>query len=244
MGARRGWRPLLLALVLAAAGPAVAGGGLALHPLRVDLTPEQRGAAVTLRNEGSTRKTIEVEAMAWAQPDGGEHHAPTRALLVSPPLFFLAPGASQTVRIGRPLSAGTVGDVEQAYRVFFREVPPAVPPDGGALRVAVRLGIPVFVAPREAQPALHWQALLGPDGTIALTLINRGTRHARAVDVRLLAPDGDAVLARAEGFRYVLAGARQSWQLLPSVALQPGAYRVVAHFEDGVREHAIALARP
>jgi fimbrial chaperone protein len=235
---------LSLLLALAIAGPAGAAGGLALHPLRVDLTPEQRGAAVMLRNEGETRKTIEVEVMAWAQPHGGEEYAPTRALLASPPLFFLEPGASQTVRIGRPMSAGPVGDAEQAFRVFFREVPPAAPAGGGALRVAVRLGIPVFVAARDAQPALQWQAALRVDGTAALTLINRGTRHARAAEVRLLAADSDVVVARAEGFRYVLAGARQSWQLQPTVKLTPGAYRVVAQFEGGVREHAIALVRP
>lgn len=238
-----GWLSLLLALAIA--GPAgAAGGGLALHPLRVDLTPDQRGAAVMLRNEGETRKTIEVEVMAWAQPHGGEHYAPTRALLASPPLFFLEPGASQTVRIGRPMSAGTVGDAEQAFRIFFREVPPAAPAAGGALRVAVRLGIPVFVAARDAQPALQWQVALRADGAATLTLINRGTRHARAAEVRLLDAESDRVVARAEGFRYVLAGARQSWQLEPTVPLTPGAYRVVAQFEDGVREHAIALVQP
>ena len=110
--------------------------------------------------------------------------------------------------------------------------------------MAVRLGIPVFVAARDAQPALQWQAALRVDGTAALTLINRGTRHARAAEVRLLAADSDVVVARAEGFRYVLAGARQSWQLQPTVKLTPGAYRVVAQFEGGVREHAIALVRP
>lgn len=219
-------------------------GGLQLSPIRLDLSAKQRGGALTLTNKAGERKTIQVDVVAWSQRDGEDVYEPSQSLLANPPLFFLEAGASQVVRVGLPAAARTASSVEQAYRVFLREVPDERPLDVPGLRVAMRLGVPVFVAPASHGPsALQWNGVIGTDGTVAIALENTGIVHARAADLRLVAADGE-VVGRDGTMHYALAGSRQVWHLKPSRPLSPGMVRVSALMEEGVREFPVVLRAP
>jgi len=233
------WR-LGAALVLLAPGfvpaPALAqADGLAISPVRVDLVPGRKSEVVTLSNAGSARKTVQAEVVAWRQQDGADVYEPTSELLVSPPLFFLEPGARQVVRIGRPTGAPPAVGAERSYRVFFQEIPDA---DGArpaiGLRFALRIGIPVFALPvGGAAERLEWTAHRQADGALRLVAANTGAAHAKISDLALSDPRGEAL--PAEGFRYVLPGSRQEWLFRPPQPL-PATIRVSARTEAGATE--------
>ena len=59
----------------------------------------------------------------WTQVDGDDVITPTNAgLLVSPPIFTLAPGAAQTIRVVARQKGVTA---ETAYRLYSDELPAA-----------------------------------------------------------------------------------------------------------------------
>ena len=193
-------------LALAAAVPAHAGSFTA-NPIRLTLPAGAASTSLSLENRGAEVVLIQAELMAWTQVDGRDVLAPSTDLIVSPPIFKVAPGAAQTVRVGvpRPLT----GEREVAYRLFLAEVPAPPAPGEQGIGVALRLGLPVFVLPAKPAPQLAWQAR--PEGAqIRLTLTNSGNVHVQALESRLAREDG-SVIAQQQLASYVLAGQTRSW---------------------------------
>lgn len=245
---RLSWAREILGLTLATvlmsgATPASAqgGGGLQVSPIRLDLGGKQRGGALTLTNNSEIRKTIQVDVFDWTQKGEEDVHTPTRELLANPPLFFLEPGSSQVVRIGLAASAKASAG-ERAYRVFLREVPEDKPVDAATLRVVVRLGVPVFVSPATAiAPDLQWSGHLQTDGSVIVALENRGTKHVRVAQLKLLSSSGSEVLGEDPSMHYLLAGSHQRWQVRSAQKIAAGPAKVSALMEDGVREFPVVV---
>lgn len=185
--------------------------GLEVNPIRVTLSGPNAAAAITLQNTGQEPKVIQVEVLRWDQEHGDDLYTPTRELLVNPPIFTIEPGEAQIVRVGlnRPPDPRS----ELAYRLYLQEVPSKPEGEPGTLRVALRLGLPVFVLPAAAPEArLNWQAARTAEGAIRLSLTNGGNVHARILSFQLLLPfDGDPVVVTEPVHRYVLPGRETYW---------------------------------
>ena len=135
-------------------------GTFTISPLRVDFTGAASTAALTVRNEEAAPVVVQAEGLAWSQDGGQDAFQPTRDLLVSPAVFTLAPGGSQLVRVA--LRRGPDATRELSYRMMLQEVPQAASPDFTGLQVALRLSIPVFVAP--LAPSAPRARMERPDG--------------------------------------------------------------------------------
>lgn len=137
------FKPLLAAcaallLWTTATGVPASAGTLEVNPILLEISAGRRTATVTLRNQEAVPVTVRAYPLEWRQADGGEEYGETSALIVSPPVFTLAPGATQLIRVGlrTPAAAG------RAYRLILEEVPDASPTNG--IRVALRLNLPLF----------------------------------------------------------------------------------------------------
>lgn len=192
------------------------GASLEVNPVRLTLSAAQPVAALTVRNAGTQPAGLHLQLMAWTQTDAADHYAATRELLATPPIFTLAPGAVQTVRVG--LRRAVDPERELAYRLYLQEIPDAVAADGTGVRIALRIGVPVFVPPRApAAPPLRWRAQR--DGNaIVLHAQNTGQSHARILELKFLS--GSRAVAEATA-AYVLAG--QSWRWRFAVSPMPAA---------------------
>src|SRR5262249_35014010 len=79
------------------------------------------------------------------------------------------------------------------------------------LQVALRVGIPVFIAPMvPATHRLEWSARLLPEG-IRLVAENNGNAHVQVTDFELRAVDAAEPVAHESTLAYVLAGQRREW---------------------------------
>ena len=186
--------------------PAFAGT-LQVNPVLLEINAGRRTATVTLRNEEATPVTIRAYALDWRQTGGDEAYGETSAVIVSPPIFTVAPGATQLIRVGlRSPSAAPA-----AYRLIVEEVPEAQPSQG--IRVALRLNLPLY-ASVDAGPfsALRWAAWREADGNWMLEATNGGQGYVR-ID--------PAVAQNAIGVRIpdhvnlgtVLPGAVRRWRI-------------------------------
>jgi fimbrial chaperone protein len=191
-----------------------AGASLEVNPVRLTLSAAQPVAALTVRNAGTQPVDLHLQVMAWTQADAADHYAATRELLATPPIFTLASGAVQTVRVG--LRRAVDPERELAYRLYLQEIPDAAAADGAGVRIALRIGVPVFVPPRApAAPRLRWRAQR--DGNaIVLHAQNTGKSHARILELKFLS--GSRAVAEATA-AYVLAG--QSWRWRFAVSPMP-----------------------
>ena len=177
-----------------------------VSPVRVELSAQRPVAALTIRNEMADESVVvQLRTVAWTQQDGREVHADTTDLLATPPIFTLAPGASQILRVGlrRPVE----GSQEIAYRLFVREVPPEPKPGFTGLMTALEMSIPLFAKPRTpVAPALEWRLKAGSDGNYSLVVRNDGNAHAQVANLALSVPDATEPLGTYPGFAYLLPG--------------------------------------
>jgi len=190
--------------------PAFAGAFM-VTPVRVALSSAQPIVALTVRNDSSDATVVQIEMTTWSQEAGKDVHAATRDVIATPPIFTVPPGATQVVRVG--LRRAADAERELAYRLFLQEVPPPPKAEFKGLRVALRMSIPVFVAPPlAAAPALEWRAVREAQGWLNVALRNTGKAHVQIAEFHLERADGKE-LARQASSAYVLPGQRRDWRL-------------------------------
>jgi fimbrial chaperone protein len=222
-------RLLCLATCVAGAAPALASS-FNISPIRVELASGRRTEALTLKNADDAPVVVQVHVVAWSQRDGVDQFDATRDMLVTPPVLQIPGNSEQVVRValrGQPDRAQ-----ELAFRVVFEEVPQAAPAGFTGLRVALRLSVPIFIAPAvgKAHADLSWELHALPDGQLEVAATNHGSAHSQVTDFELLS-SGPALLGTTG--KYVLPGGRASWVLKAQPSAGQGAYTIHGHSDQG-----------
>lgn len=220
--------------LLATTAAAQAGATLEVAPVRHELTAARPLLSMKVSNRGSEPATLQLRAFVWSQADGEDRLLPADDAVISPPMFTLAPGASQIVRARvRP----GAGEREASYRLLIDELPAGEP--NSTVQVALRLSIPVFVNAAARAPAqLEWQL-----GAAGLQVVNAGRAHQRVHDLSLWAADGRVIAPLAATSPYLLAGAQRHWRL-PERGVAAGDAVVLRYTTDHGRVDVPLVARP
>lgn len=178
MSARGALRNLLLVSLITAAAPAAAAS-FGLSPLGLSISGKELSGSVIVTNTGTDEVAIQARPFAWSQ-SGEESRTETRELLLNPPIFRLAPGEQQLVRIAS--RSAPLADTERAYRVVFSEIPPATNRAEGGFRITLAMDIPVYIEPvQRAHPSIAWRWEGGN-----LVADNAGGKHFRLREVELV----------------------------------------------------------
>lgn len=245
MSLARRCRAGLLGLCLAASALPLWAASLGISPLRAELAPGQSTAALTLRNMGDDAVLVQARVVAWSQKDGEDVFDATEDVIVSPPIFTLAGNGSQVVRVG--LRRSPDAQRELAYRVFLQEVPQPPKPGQPGVQMALRIGLPVFVAPQQAaKPQLAWRAVREPNGELRVVADNPGLVHVQVLNFSLVGlAEGAPEVARNGNAAYVLPGQRQQWRLKPEAPPAIGTrLRVLAQTDAGDLPSELSVDAP
>ena len=232
-------RLLLAALLALLTGAASAQNSFTVTPLRVDLSAQSPAAVVDVINTSTGPLTLQMQQRAWVQLDGGDGQAETRDLILSPAIFTLQRGEKQVVRIA--LRGAPETQRERAYRVFVSEVPTPqvkVAPDASGFRVALRMDIPLFVAP--LQPSAPQPSYALDTKAARLVVSNAGSAHIRYTDFTVF--EAGRKIADLPIFT-VLAGSERSFELPRDKIGAAGRLRVQANSNAGPIDAAVADAR-
>jgi fimbrial chaperone protein len=197
--------------------PGFAGAaGWNIDPVRIDLSPEQQTAAMTLKNESDQPTSIQIQAVAWSQLDGKDVYTPTRELLVSPPIATIAPKGEQIIRVALRRQADA--SKELAYRINLQELPMQPAPGFMGVQVALRIGLPVFVQSQkgDAKPKMAWSVSRMPDNKLKVGVQNQGNAHIQISDFALYVPGDKQSITDETGSSYILAGQEHEWLLKTS----------------------------
>ncbi len=212
-----------------------------ISPIRAELGGVHRTEAMTLTNVDADPVLIEVHVVDWSQVNGVDQLDDTRELLATPPVLQIPAKGEQIIRVA--LRHGADTSKELSYRVIFQEVPEARSADFNGLQVALRLSVPVFVAPLQGRASadLAWEAHWDADGQLDVSVVNHGTGHSQVLDFDVqLAGDGGTVHSAAA--KYVLPGSRMSWRLAPADRSRAaGPVSIHGHSDQG--EFAATLDR-
>jgi len=215
MSARGALRGVITSILIAATGPAVAAS-FGLSPLGLAIGANELSGSVVVTNSGPDEIVIQARPYAWSQ-SGKESRADTRDLIMNPPIFKLAPGEQQLVRVAS--RTAPLAEAERAYRVVFREVPLSATNPQPGFRITVAMDIPVYIEPlKPANASVTWRversSLIGE---------NAGGRRLRLRNVQLM--DGEKVVHTLPGL-VVLAHSRLDIEL-PETASQAHGLRLI-----------------
>jgi fimbrial chaperone protein len=227
-----------LVLGLAAAFPAAAST-FNIAPIRAELAAGHRTEVLTLTNDDDAPVVVQIHMEAWSQSNGEEQLDDTRELLVTPPVLQIPAKGEQIVRVA--LRREPDAARELTYRLIFEEVPQAAPTQFTGLRVALRLSVPVFVAPvrTKAVADLTWEARPLQDGELQVTATNHGSGHLQVADFAVQYRGAETAL-HGMASKYVLPGSRMTWTIKPAGgaandvgALRPRALVIHGHSDQG-----------
>jgi len=200
----------LIAVALAGLARATQAAEFTINPLQVTLDRATRASEIAVRNDDSAALRMQVQAMSWRQDASGQdQYEPADGLLYFPRAMEIPPGETRIIRVGVRAAPATI---EETYRVFVEELPPATPatPVAGSasLQVLLRVGVPVFVAPAQANPKTEITRLELRGATAEWVVANTGNVHLRAERVELtgVARDGTTLFTQPFQERYFLAG--------------------------------------
>jgi fimbrial chaperone protein len=124
-------------------------------------------------------------------------------------VFTLPAQGQQILRVALRRDADTTREL--SYRLALQEVVAEAPKEFTGLRVALRLSLPIFVAPPDGGHAdLQWSARVDASGVLAINAINQGNGHIQLSGFSVYLDSPDATFTNS-GARYVLPGSHASW---------------------------------
>lgn len=231
----RGWatRTLALCAAVLVCQTAAWAGSFQVNPIRVDLTPRAQTAALSVKNTGEESVVVQVSLEAWSQDSEKDVYTATKELLATPPVMTIPPNEERIVRVG--LRRAPDRARELSYRLFLQEVPPPPKPGFQGLVVALRIGLPVFVAPAQGQaaPRIVWKGTRMPDGKLKISATNEGTAHLQVADISVATADTGNTVANHSGLTYVLPDQRREWTMPLTAPLGASRIRVKAVTDAG-----------
>ncbi|MGO8934375.1 MAG: molecular chaperone [Terracidiphilus sp.] len=226
------------AVILLLPVPAATAQSLAVLPVNILFSPGQKASSLTVTNTGTSETSIQIRAFAWAQKDGDDQLTDSDAVVLSPPLATIAPGASQVVRLVlRQLPQGR----EATYRILVDQIPP--PSEPGVVHMVLRMSIPIFAEP-PTRAVPHVQFHLEIDsGKLVLVGINDGLSHEVIRNVVLTTSDGRKLKGESDASPYILAGVTRRWPIATEGPLPlPGeTLQLTAHTDAGVIQEQVGF---
>jgi fimbrial chaperone protein len=196
----------LFILLLAGLPSGVFPASLKFVPMSILLDSEPKRGSLTIINSGEEKVTVQLQLMKWVQDaQGSDVYEPTKDLVFYPQIVSIAAGKEGTVRVGYDQPGPPSG--ERSYRLFVQELPVRKPGEK-VVRIALRVGIPVFIAPKDPRPMLSYENTRIVDGRLQVMFKNSGNAHSLIQKVSVTGIDeaGKEVFAKEVGGWYVLPG--------------------------------------
>jgi fimbrial chaperone protein len=240
MNSHRRTAALALAAILFAVLTSLAAEAqsLSVLPINVFISPGQKASTLTVTNTGTTETAVQIRAFSWGQKENDDQLADSDAVVLSPPIARIAPGASQVIRLVlRRQAEGR----EATYRILIDQIPP--PAEPGVVHLVLRLSIPIFAQPAtRAVPHLQFHLEVSA-GKLFLVGINDGLRHEVIRGIELLAGDGRKLKEEVSTSPYILAGATRRWPIdaQGSLPLPGETLLLTAHSDAGAINQQVSF---
>ena len=195
-----------------------AAHSLTISPVLVELSPSRRIVSISVANPSERALTLQTQTLAWDQPNGLDHYAPTEDLIVVPPIATVGAGQTQIFRVTmRTLEHAQ----EQAYRLILEDVTelvaaPAPTAETAAIKIHFNHNLPVFfsgAAKAAPQPRLGRCTSAEPAISPASACLQFNNDGGRYLTIKSLAVNGANLHLQIKVGSRVLAGAWRQWAL-------------------------------
>ncbi|MCX7770913.1 MAG: fimbria/pilus periplasmic chaperone [Proteobacteria bacterium] len=182
-----------------------------ISPIRVELSPQDKSASITVFNEDKHPINFQVKAMEWTQDEKGkDNYKESEDIIFFPKVFTIEPGKERLIRIG---IKNINPSKERTYRLFVEEVPQTDRKNGVAVQIALRFGVPIFIKPLKEET--NWEIIKKSveKGSFVLEIQNKGNHHFNILYVKIRGiskenPEKELFTKEIKGW-YILSGTKR-----------------------------------
>ena len=232
---------VFLGSLAASLSMSIHAGSFGVAPTRLDFDKGAKSGVIEVSNDDERKLSFQLKLFEWKQgPDGKDQYVESQDLIYFPQLFSVNAHDKRIIRVG--LKGVAALPAERAYRLFIEEMPdPATGAGGAEVKVVLRFGVPLFVAPESPRKAFTFDNVEVAKGKLLMTIRNGGNQSAKFEFLRVRR--GDAVVAEAAGW-YILAGATRTFELPmdPAKCVSSGALEAMATAEGVVVKQAFTAS--
>jgi fimbrial chaperone protein len=218
------------ALLLAGGCSSARAGTFQVQPVRIELSSSRLSTTVQVRNLSPEGTTIQAQVVAWTADGVEEILKESNDVLLNPPIFTVAPGQAQFMRVG--LRRAKPAESEVTYRLILEEVPPPVRKNFAGVNTLLKISVPIFVLPAVSEPDLVWGVRRVSSGQTQLWVENRGNAHVQIRRLEIHRNGRAEPEFRHENMSYVLPAGRKEW-LIPGAVLPASGLSVRAQTDIG-----------
>lgn len=181
----------------------VFSANFSVSPVRIFFDGKNRTSILTIKNESEEILTLQLRAYKWQQDEEGKDiYSPTKDIIFFPKIFKVQNDEEKIIRLGTKIPQGLK---EKTFRLYIEEIPEPRPVETTAVRILVKVGVPVFILPLKAETkgAIEKAELL--KGSLFITVKNKGNSHfiIRAVKVKGSDASGKEVFSNKIGGWYL-----------------------------------------
>ncbi len=159
-----------------------------IQPIRIFFEGGKKTDIITIKNEDQKIIALQINSVAWTQDEKGDNiYLPTEDILFFPKLLEINPGEEKIIRIGNKVSRG---NAERTYRLFIEEIPDNSKLETTAVRILMKVGIPIFIAPVKAAASGVIENIELSKSSLRLDVKNEGNTHFIIRSIKVKGRDG------------------------------------------------------
>jgi fimbrial chaperone protein len=177
-----------------------------INPIRVFLNSSNMTEVITIKNGSDKNLTLQLNAFEWQQDsDGKDKYFSTKDLVFFPKIFRISGGGEKIIRLGTRVPQGRN---EKTYRLYFEEVPEPLEAKTTAVRILLKIGVPVFISPVKAESKGRIESIEINRGTLNIAVKNEGNNHfvVKKIKVDGFDDSGEEVFSTEIGGWYLHGG--------------------------------------
>ncbi|MFC1855474.1 molecular chaperone [Thermodesulfobacteriota bacterium] len=183
-------------------------GSFKTVPLKLYMEAKTKSTNLKIVNTSEETLNLQLKSVKWTQNENGQdNYEPTKDILFFPKMLTIEKGDSQIVRVG--YKGKQVITDEQTYRLFVKELPVAKPGEQ-VLKMALNIGLPVFIKPAEGTIKMSLEEAKLANDMLVVKIKNSGTSHFVVSKVHATGFDASG----SESFKAEQPG----WYVLPGIS--------------------------
>lgn len=190
--------------------PAFAGEW-SVSPIRLDLSKDVKSGVITVSNSGDTKVHLQIRATEWVQDaEGKDSYEETSDIIFFPKIMTLEKHEEKVIRTG--IKVPSINK-EKTYRLFIEEIPEPRKAEGATVAIALRFGVPIFIAPQKAEVKGVIAALELNKGVLSSVVKNSGNTHfmISSIDIKGKNDKGEDIFSKELSGWYLLNGSSRTY---------------------------------
>jgi fimbrial chaperone protein len=155
-----------------------------VSPVRVFFDSTNKTNILTIKNESNEDVTLQLNAYAWTQDkEAKDVYSPTKDIIFFPRIVTVKKEEEKIIRLGTKIPRE---EQEKTYRLFIEEIPTPAPVETTAVRLIMKVGVPVFITPVKAEAGGSVEKIELLKSKLYIKLKNNGNVHfiIRSINVK------------------------------------------------------------